>query len=106
MSDNHKVPQREVRDLFAELNFAYHEKKWCSGTEIQQHISLEDAKAACIRNNDCTCISDYQCQGNGWQIYKDATIESSYDTGTCAWTKKGIIAPFQFQCRKIINLQD
>ena len=70
----------------------YHAKKYCAGALIQQHTSFEDAKVDCNGNKDCTCISDTGCQNNEWNIYKDATIESSH--ATCSWTKIGNGTPF------------
>ena len=81
-----------IYELFPDVEYVNHAKKYCTGAHIQQHTSFEDAKADCNGNKDCTCISDTGCQNNEWNIYKDATIESSH--ATCSWTKIGNGTPF------------
>ena len=60
------------------------EGKFCAGTDIQQHTTLQAAKAACLDNTECGCIYDRYCDGGTWFTSKGSAMTPS-PSGYCAW---------------------
>ena len=65
------------------------ENTYCAGTnDIQDYSTLQEAKAACINNTECTMIFDYACDGGSWTTCKGQQRSSL--SGTCSWLKGNI----------------
>ena len=59
---------------------------------IPTYSTLADAKIGCGKDDECTCIADYECDGISWSANKGTAI-TSY-SGSCAWTKSNILCSF------------
>ena len=74
--------------FISDSNFTLVEDSYCSGNDIKhskEYRSLQDAKAACRSNNDCTCITANKCDGFVWHMHEGGYSSSS--KGSCSWMK-------------------
>ena len=77
---------------FISDNYTHLVGKYCQGSDIAigSHKTLQAAKAACSKDNECDCIWDQDCDDDGWKISKGHNVSSS-SLGSCAWLKSKFI---------------
>ena len=73
--------------LILEYRFTYAPNHYCTDQGTIQYSHLDDAKMACMKDDDCKMVFSASCQGDNWKTCKGTLKKSVQITKSCTWIK-------------------